>query len=114
MLVGPAALIKKARWSVRSFALPRPSSTDAFLIRLNRYPPCRFRKCFGGGVRQSGALAASADFALTHNFDKLRESHAKAKQLGDGLEALGVRLLVKAETNMVRPLQASRCGRHAS
>lgn len=71
----------------------------------------RFRKCFGGGIRQSGALAASADFALTHNFDKLRETHAMAKRLADGLEALGVRLLVKAETSMVRvaPGGPTRC-----
>lgn len=86
-----------------------------FLLAMEPIADCpmagvsRFRKCFGGGIRQSGALAASADFALTHNFDKLRETHAMAKRLADGLEALGVRLLVKAETSMVR-ISSSRPG----
>ncbi|CED84020.1 threonine aldolase [Phaffia rhodozyma] len=74
VLVGPAALIKKA---------------------------IHFRKLFGGGIRQSGAIAAAADFALTHNFERLRDSHKLAKRLSAGLKELGVQILYEAETCMV-------------
>jgi len=77
VLVGPAAFIKKAK---------------------------HFRKLFGGGVRQSGGLAASADFALTHNFPQLKRTHVLAKRLSDALKALGARMLVEAETSIVSKL----------
>lgn len=40
----------------------------------------RFRKMWGGGMRQVGLLAAAADFALENNFSKLKQDHIKAKQ----------------------------------
>ncbi|KAF7339659.1 Beta-elim-lyase domain-containing protein [Mycena sanguinolenta] len=63
-LAGSAAFIKKARW---------------------------FRKLFGGGMRQTGILAASAAYALTYNFPLLEA----------GLEEIGVEITSKAETCMV-------------
>lgn len=39
----------------------------------------RFRKLFGGGMRQAGVLAAAGLYALEHNFQRLAEDHEKAK-----------------------------------
>ena len=36
---------------------------------------------FGGGMRQSGFLAAAAIYALDHHIDRLSEDHARAKTL---------------------------------
>ncbi|MHC4063386.1 MAG: threonine aldolase family protein [Planctomycetota bacterium] len=41
----------------------------------------RFRKMFGGGMRQSGILAAAAEYALDNHVERLAEDHAKAKRL---------------------------------
>jgi len=61
----------------------------------------RFRKILGGGMRQTGILAASAAFALTHNFPQLPRVHALAKRLEAGLEDIGAIILSRAETCMV-------------
>lgn len=61
-----------------------------------------FRKLFGGGMRQTSILAASAAYALTHNFPKLIDVHALSRKLEDGLKEIGVRILSPAETCMVR------------
>jgi len=39
----------------------------------------RFRKIFGGGMRQAGILAAAGLYALEHNVQRLSEDHEKAK-----------------------------------
>lgn len=39
----------------------------------------RVRKMLGGGMRQSGLLAAAASFALDHHVDRLAEDHANAR-----------------------------------
>ncbi|MDR9419074.1 threonine aldolase family protein [Gracilimonas sp.] len=41
----------------------------------------RFRKMWGGGMRQVGLLAAAADYALDNNWDKLKEDHRRAKEV---------------------------------
>lgn len=63
----------------------------------------RFRKQFGGGMRQAGIIAAGALYALEHNRDRLVEDHANAKELAKGIAALpGVELDLDAvETNIV-------------
>jgi threonine aldolase len=43
------------------------------------------RKRLGGGMRQSGILAAAALYALEHNLGRIGEDHANAKRLADGL-----------------------------
>jgi threonine aldolase len=45
----------------------------------------RFRKMFGGGMRQAGVLAAAALYALDHNVERLREDHGNARLLGERL-----------------------------
>jgi len=46
----------------------------------------RFRKAFGGGMRQAGFLAAAGIYALEHNVKRLEEDHVRAKQLGEVLK----------------------------
>ncbi len=75
-LVGPKEYIKKARW---------------------------FRKMFGGGMRQTGFMAASAAYALTHNFPRLPAVHELTRKLEAGLVEIGVEITSSAETCMVRP-----------
>ncbi|MEX0723593.1 MAG: GntG family PLP-dependent aldolase [Gracilimonas sp.] len=41
----------------------------------------RYRKMWGGGMRQVGLLAAAADYALDNNWDKLKEDHRRAKEV---------------------------------
>ncbi|KIK26531.1 hypothetical protein PISMIDRAFT_261188 [Pisolithus microcarpus 441] len=60
-----------------------------------------FRKVFGGGMRQTGYLAASAAYALTHHFPLLPRVHALAKRMQEGLEEIGVGILSPAETCML-------------
>ena len=63
----------------------------------------RFRKMFGGGMRQAGILAAGALHALEHHRGRLAEDHANARALADGLSTLpGIELDPAAvETNIV-------------
>jgi threonine aldolase len=63
----------------------------------------RYRKMFGGGMRQVGILAAAGIHALTHNRDRLAEDHAHARRLAEGLAGLpGVSVdLERVETNIV-------------
>lgn len=60
----------------------------------------RIRKLLGGGMRQSGILAAAGLHALTHNVDRLAEDHQRAADLANYLNGLGIGLAV-AQTNMV-------------
>lgn len=48
----------------------------------------RYRKLFGGGMRQVGILAAAGLYALNNNRAKLAEDHAKARQLAEGIANL--------------------------
>jgi threonine aldolase len=63
----------------------------------------RFRKQFGGGMRQAGIIAAGALHALTHHRERLAEDHANARALAVGLtEIPGIELdPATVETNMV-------------
>lgn len=47
----------------------------------------RARKLFGGGMRQSGILAAGALHALEHHVRRLEEDHKHAKQLADAVRS---------------------------
>jgi threonine aldolase len=48
----------------------------------------RHRKVLGGGMRQSGVLAAAALYALEHHVDRLAEDHENAKRLAAGIRDL--------------------------
>ena len=47
-----------------------------FIERVRRY-----RKIYGGGMRQAGIIAAGALYALEHNIPRLKADHEKAKFL---------------------------------
>jgi len=48
----------------------------------------RFRKMFGGGMRQIGYLAAAALYALDHNLQRLPEDHTNARLLAEAISEL--------------------------
>lgn len=48
----------------------------------------RFRKMFGGGMRQAGIIAAGALYALQHQRDRLQEDHDNAKLLAQELHLI--------------------------
>ncbi|MEC9391557.1 MAG: GntG family PLP-dependent aldolase [Myxococcota bacterium] len=73
LLVGPRNLIERGRW---------------------------VRKALGGGMRQSGILAAAGIHALTHNVERLADDHRRAADLARGLKALGY-TVQPPQTNMV-------------
>lgn len=60
----------------------------------------RWRKMVGGGMRQSGLLAAAGLYALEHQVARLAEDHANAERLADGLRGLGY-AVEPVQTNMV-------------
>jgi len=41
----------------------------------------RFRRMYGGGMRQAGILAAAGIYALEHNITRLKEDHEHARRL---------------------------------
>lgn len=63
----------------------------------------RFRKMFGGGMRQTGILAAAAIYALDHHRARLADDHANARILAKGLTGLpGIEIDADSvETNIV-------------
>jgi threonine aldolase len=62
-----------------------------------------YRKALGGGMRQAGILAAAGLIALEKMPARLRDDHANARFLADGLaETKGIRLdAKKVQTNIV-------------
>lgn len=63
----------------------------------------RFRKQFGGGMRQVGIIAAGGLHALLHHRKRLADDHANAKRLASGLGGIpGIRVNSDTiDTNMV-------------
>ena len=72
--------------------------TRAFVDRAHR-----FRKMFGGGMRQAGSLAAAGTYALEHHVDRLADDHARARRLAESLaEMPGISVVLdRVQTNMV-------------
>ncbi len=48
----------------------------------------RWRKIFGGGMRQAGILAAAGLFALKNNITRLHEDHTKAFYLAESINSM--------------------------
>ena len=59
------------------------------------------RKRFGGGMRQSGILAAAALHGLDHQLSRLHEDHARAKRLAAKLSTVPGVKVVPPDTNIV-------------
>lgn len=75
VLIGPADFIKKAR---------------------------RYRKVFGGGMRQAGYIAAAGLYALEHQVARLKEDHEHAQILAHALKEKDfVGEILPVETNII-------------
>jgi threonine aldolase len=101
--VGPARLAAPATTVMVSFSkgLGCPvGSALAFPAALRR-EAWAVRKRLGGGMRQSGVLAAAALYALDHHLEQLAEDHANARRLAEGLADLPAVRPVPPETNIV-------------
>ena len=62
----------------------------------------RIRKVFGGGMRQSGYLAAAGIYALENNVGRLAEDHKKAAEIGEVLQSLDfIKKVEPIETNII-------------
>ncbi len=63
----------------------------------------RRRKMLGGGMRQAGILAAAGVYALDHRVDRLKEDHANARRLAEGIGRIpGLCVdMAAVQTNMV-------------
>ncbi|MEY3056022.1 MAG: hypothetical protein RLZZ614_553, partial [Bacteroidota bacterium] len=62
----------------------------------------RWRKVFGGGMRQAGSLAAAGIYALDNHVQRLKEDHAKALDIKDALLKKDfVKEIFEVETNIV-------------
>jgi threonine aldolase len=59
------------------------------------------RKRLGGGMRQSGVLAAAALWALDHNLSRLAEDHANAQLLARRLAACPSVRVAPPDSNIV-------------
>jgi threonine aldolase len=75
------------------------AGTSEMILRARR-----FRKMWGGGMRQAGILAAGALHALHHHRQRLAEDHANARKLAEGLSQMGHLELIGSpvQTNIVR------------
>ncbi|MDE0207233.1 MAG: low-specificity L-threonine aldolase [Candidatus Tectomicrobia bacterium] len=74
------------------------AASEDFIARAQRY-----RKMFGGGMRQAGILAAAAIYALENNVDRLADDHQNAKLLAERISgAPGMRIEPSnVETNII-------------
>ncbi|MDH5669023.1 MAG: beta-eliminating lyase-related protein, partial [Nitrospira sp.] len=63
----------------------------------------RFRRMYGGAMRQAGVLAAAGIYALEHHVTRLQEDHTHAKKLARLLQQIpSVRISAQhVETNIV-------------
>jgi threonine aldolase len=71
--------------------------SSAFIAKARRY-----RRLFGGGMRQAGVLAAAAVYALDHHVVRIADDHRRAKKIGDCLTQCSfVKELLPVETNII-------------
>ncbi len=62
----------------------------------------KIRKVMGGGMRQSGLLAAACIYALDNNVNRLTEDHQRAQKLAETLSSLTwVKKVLPVTTNIV-------------
>lgn len=62
----------------------------------------RIRKILGGGMRQSGFLAAAGIYALDNHINRLSEDHQKAAEIGRELTKLSfIKKVEPIETNII-------------
>jgi threonine aldolase len=104
-----ASGIEPARWAAvfdtvavcLSKGLGAPAGSLVACAAALRPRLLRARKMLGGGMRQAGILAAGGLHALEHHVERLRDDHANAARLAEGLADLGLRVEAPPETNIV-------------
>jgi threonine aldolase len=71
------------------------------LPRARRQAAWEIRKRLGGGMRQTGVLAAAGLYALDHNLARLAEDHVAARRLCERLSECRYARATPPETNIV-------------
>jgi threonine aldolase len=62
----------------------------------------RYRKIFGGGMRQVGILAAAGIYALDNNIDLLKIDNENARKIASSLKKIdGIKHILPVESNIV-------------
>jgi len=61
----------------------------------------RYRKMLGGGMRQSGILAAAGLFCISNHINDLKKDHENSKLLHDGLSLINEIKILSSDTNML-------------
>ena len=61
----------------------------------------RLRKMTGGGMRQTGILAAAATYALDHHLERLSDDHALAQRLGTAFAQVDGAVIDPIHSNIV-------------
>ena len=85
-----------------SKGLGAPIGSALICSKKNYEKALRIRKILGGGMRQSGYLAAAAIYGIENNWKKLQEDHKKAKDLSKVLlKVKGVKKIYPVETNII-------------
>lgn len=86
-----------------SKGLGAPVGSMLLSSKENSVKAKRFRKMWGGGMRQIGILAAAADYAIDNHWPLMKEDHRRAKELAkviDGCEQLSIKMK-NVETNIL-------------
>jgi len=101
--VSPAEVTRPATTVMVSFskALGCPVGSALAFPKAARRDAWEIRKRLGGGMRQSGVLAAAALYALDHNLERIPEDHANARRLASALSGHPHVRPLPPETNIV-------------
>jgi threonine aldolase len=101
--VPPARLVRGASTAMVSFSkgLGCPVGSCLAFGAGRRAAAWELRKRLGGGMRQSGILAAAGLYALEHHLPHLAEDHEKARGLADRLAECRAVRVTPPETNIV-------------
>ena len=83
-----------------SKGLGAPVGSALCIPKSMRRDAIRIRKMLGGGMRQSGILAAAAQYALNHNIEKLKHDHYHARLIAISLSECGIKVQAP-QSNMI-------------
>ena len=83
-----------------SKGLGAPVGSALCMPNSMRRDAIRVRKMLGGGMRQSGLLAAAAKYALNHHIDKIEQDHHNARIFALGLSETALKVQAP-QSNMV-------------
>ena len=78
------AILRKCVPLLSLLYLKFAGSGNFYFVPLSHCRALRLRKALGGGLRQSGVLAAPGIIALEVMSQRLHEDHAQAKRLSEG------------------------------